>query len=195
MKTLYSGNWWAVALRGVAAILFGLVALFLPGSALFALILLFSALALVNGISEIVMAFRERETYERWWVLFLQGALSVIIGIVAFIWPGLTALTLLYLIAFWAISTGIFEIIAAVELRKAITGEWMLALTGVFSIIMGILFVLFPGTGALTVVWLIGTYSIVFGVLMLMLGFRLRNEHQRYIDHTLTGTSPHNITR
>src|SRR5258706_16302448 len=93
MSTLYAGSWWAVALRGVAAIVFGLIALFLPGDALLALVLVFSAFALVNGISAIVMALRERTIYPRWWVLFLQGALSVVVGVIAFIWPGITALT------------------------------------------------------------------------------------------------------
>ncbi len=189
MSTLYAGSWWAVALRGVAAIVFGLIALFLPGDALLALVLVFSAFALVNGISAIVMALRERTIYPRWWVLFLQGALSVVVGVIAFIWPGITALTLLYVIAFWAITSGVFEIIAAVELRKSIDNEWLLALSGVLSIIFGVLLVLFPGTGALTLVWLIGSYSIVFGVLLVILGFRLRSHHQRQLGNTMPGST------
>jgi uncharacterized membrane protein HdeD (DUF308 family) len=114
--------------------------------------------------------------------------LSVVLGVIAFIWPGITALTLLYVIAFWAITSGIFEIVAAIELRKVITNEWFLALSGVLSIIFGVLLILFPGSGALALVWLIGSYSIVFGVILLMLAFRLRSHHQRAGD-VFTGSS------
>jgi len=194
MSTLYAGSWWTIALRGVAAIVFGLIALFLPADALLALILVFSAFALVNGISTIIMAFRERNAYSRWWVLFLQGALSVVVGVIAFIWPGLTTFTLLYFIAFWAITSGVFEIIAAIEMRKVINNEWFLALSGVLSIIFGVLLIIYPSSGALALVWLIGSYSIVFGVMLLLVAFRLRSHHQQ-ASSTLTGTSANNPTR
>src|SRR6185295_761199 len=102
---------------------------------------------------------------------------------------------LLYIIAFWAITAGIFEVVAAVELRKTITNEWLLALSGVLSIIFGVLLVIFPGTGALTIVWLIGSYSIVFGVMLLILGFRLRGHHQRTLGNTMPGSSTGGVRR
>jgi uncharacterized membrane protein HdeD (DUF308 family) len=171
-----SRNWWALALRGVAAILFGLAAFFLPGITLAVLILLFGAYMLVDGIFAIIAAVRAEEHDTRWWLLLAEGVLGVLAGIVAFLWPGLTALALLYLVAAWAIITGVLEIVGAIRLRKEIEGEWALILGGILSVIFGVLLAVMPGVGILALIWLIGAYALVSGVLLIVLAFRVRNE-------------------
>jgi uncharacterized membrane protein HdeD (DUF308 family) len=174
MLNVLARNWWVLALRGIAAILFGILVFVWPGIALTSLILLFGAYAIVDGVLSIANGIRDRATNSRWWVMLLEGLVGILAGIATFIWPEITAFVLLYIIAFWAIFTGIMQIIAAIELRKEIEGELLLGLGGLASVIFGILLIVFPGTGALTVLWLIGGFSIAFGVLMLILAFRLR---------------------
>jgi uncharacterized membrane protein HdeD (DUF308 family) len=149
------------------------MALIWPGLTLGVLVILFGAYAILEGILAILGAFAHRgERY--WWVLFLEGLAGIGAGLFAFIWPALTAVILLIFIAVWAILTGILEIAAALQLRKELLGEWVLALAGVFSIAIGILLMTNPGAGALAVVWLIGLYAILFGGLMAFLGFKAR---------------------
>jgi uncharacterized membrane protein HdeD (DUF308 family) len=172
-----SRNWWALALRGLAAIIFGILAFVWPGITLWALILLFGAYMLVDGVFAIVAAVRVAGEAARWWLLLVEGILGVLAGIVAFVWPGLTALALLYFVAAWAIVTGIFEIVGAIRLRREIEGEWALILGGALSVLFGVLLVAVgPGVGLLSLVWLIGVYAVAFGVLLLILAFRVRNE-------------------
>jgi len=171
-------RWWTFVLRGIVAILFGLLTWFVPGIALLTLIFFFGFYAIADGVFNIAAAFRGRGSAEReapWWALLLQGVLSIIAGCLAFFIPGLTALALLYLIGGWAIATGVLSIVAAIRLRKQITGEWMLVLMGILSIAFGVLIVLFPGAGALTVVLWIGAYATVFVILLIVLGFRLHS--------------------
>jgi len=167
-------NWWAVALRGIAAIVFGVLTFVLPGITVAALVLLFGAYAIVEGVFNVVAAVRGRRGEEPWWTLLLEGLVSIAAGVVAFAWPGLTALVLLYVIAAWAVITGVVEIVAAVRLRKEITGEWWLALSGALSVLFGVVLMIAPGAGALALVLWIGAYAIVFGVLLLGLALRLR---------------------
>jgi uncharacterized membrane protein HdeD (DUF308 family) len=167
-------NWWAIALRGVAAILFGIMAFAVPGLTLAALIFLFGAYALVDGVLNIIAAIRGRHAGRPAWVLLFEGVVSVAAGLVAFFMPGVTALALLYLIVVWAVITGVLEIVVAVRLRQRIQGEWWLALSGVLSVILGVLIVMAPGAGALALVLWIGAYAIVFGALLVALAFRLR---------------------
>jgi uncharacterized membrane protein HdeD (DUF308 family) len=171
-------RWWTLTLRGVIAILFGLMALIWPGITLLALVVLFGAYALVDGVIALGTAiFGDRATTgERGW-LIVEGIAGIIVGILTFAWPGVTAVVLLWLIAAWAIVTGVLEIAAAVRLRQEITGEWLLAVGGVLSVLFGILLIVRPGAGALAVVFLIGGYAIVFGIIIIGLGLRLR---QRY---------------
>ena len=177
-----SHNWWAVVLRGVLGLLFGIITFFAPGLSLAALVTLYGAYALVDGVFAIVSAVRRRGT-ERWAMLLLEGVAGIAAGVVTLSWPGITAIALLYLIAAWSLFTGIMEVIAAVRLRKVITGEWMLGLSGVLSLGFGILLMLFPGVGALAVVLWIGAYAIMFGALLIGLGFRLRSWGQHGTPH------------
>jgi uncharacterized membrane protein HdeD (DUF308 family) len=170
-----SGHWWALALRGALAILFGLAALLRPGIALEALILLFGAYALVDGVFSIVGVFGGTRSGTPRWLLLIEGVASIVAGLIAFILPGLTAILLLYLIAFWAIVKGISEMAMAIRLRKEITGEWALIVGGAFSVLFGvILAVVGPVVGLISLLWLIGFYAIVFGILMLITAFSVR---------------------
>jgi uncharacterized membrane protein HdeD (DUF308 family) len=184
MLEALSRYWWAVALRGAAAVIFGILALIWPGITLYALVILFGAYALVDGIMALGSAiFGDRERGRRGWLIF-EGIAGIAAGILTFLWPGITALVLLWLIAGWAIVTGVLEIVAAIRLRREIQGEWMLAVSGVLSVLFGVLLLAWPAVGALSLVLLIGIYAIVFGVVLIALGLRLRRVHQE------TGTVP-----
>lgn len=175
---LLARNWWLVALRGVAAIVFGILTFIMPGISLLTLIFLFGVYAIVEGALNVVAAVRGRRQEERWWALLLEGLVSIAAGVVAFVLPGLTAIVLVYVIAAWAIVTGVLEVVAAVRLRHQITGEIWLALGGVASLVFGVLMMIFPGAGALALVLWIGAYAVVFGVLLVALAFRLRRWHE-----------------
>ncbi|MCB0084708.1 MAG: HdeD family acid-resistance protein [Caldilineaceae bacterium] len=166
--------WWLLALRGAIAILFGILAFVWPGLTVEVLVLLFGAYALIDGIGAIVTGIAHSQGGERWWML-LEGVAGIVFGVLTFLWPGITAVILLVFIAVWAIMTGIFEILAAIRLRQEIEGEWALAISGVLSVILGIFMFLRPGAGALAVVWVIGSYAILFGAMLIYLGFSLRN--------------------
>jgi uncharacterized membrane protein HdeD (DUF308 family) len=174
MVATLSRYWWVLAIRGGAAILFGIAAFVWPGITLAALVLLFGAYALVDGIFAVIAGISTRKEQERWWMMILEGLAGIVLGVLTFLWPDITALVLLYFIAAWSIVTGVFEIAAAIRLRKEIEGEWLLALSGVASLIFGILLVVLPGPGALALIWLIGSYAIIFGILMLVLAFQVR---------------------
>lgn len=174
METMLSRAWWVLAVRGVIAVVFGLATFLWPGLTLAALVLLFGAYALVDGVFAVVTGIRQFGNKQRWWAVLIEGIVGIIAGVLTFVWPGITAVALLFVIAAWAIVTGVFEVIAAIRLRKEIEGEWLLGLSGIASIIFGLLLFIFPGSGLLTVVWLVGIYAIVFGVLMISLGFRAR---------------------
>jgi uncharacterized membrane protein HdeD (DUF308 family) len=178
-------NWWAIALRGVAGIVFGILAFVMPGVTLAVLVLLFGAYALVDGIFNIIAAITGHTGAQSWWMLLLEGLVSVAAGLVTFFMPGLTALTLVYVISAWAIITGVLEIVAAIRLRKVITNEWWLVLGGVLSIVFGVFIAAAPDAGALALVFWIGAYAIVFGALLVALGFRLRRRHTGALDEPI----------
>jgi uncharacterized membrane protein HdeD (DUF308 family) len=172
-ESYLSQYWWAILLRGVAAILFGFLALFAPGITLAALVLLFGAYALIDGISAIILGIKDYGEQERWWATLIGGIVSVAAGFVTFVMPGLTAVALLILIGVWAMFRGMLDVVAAVQLRDVIEGEWMLALAGVVSVLFGLLMILFPGAGALAMLWWIGAFAIVLGVAEIALAFRI----------------------
>lgn len=167
-------HWGWVALRGVVAILFGLMAMFMPAITLSALVLVWGAFALVDGVLALMAGVRIRDNGKPLWALIVVGLLGIAAGIVTFLWPGLTALVLLYIIAIWALVAGVFQIIAAVRFRKEIRNEWLLGLSGVVSVLFGGMLIMQPGAGALALVWVIGIYAVFFGILLLVFSFRLR---------------------
>lgn len=171
---LVARNWWLFFLRGLAAIIFGGLSLIWPGISLVTLILFFGAYALVDGAFALAAAIVGRGSAKvRWW-LVLVGLLGIGIGIATFLWPGLTALTLLYFIAGWVIATGVLQIVGAIELRKVIEDEWWLILDGALSVLFGILLFVMPGAGALALIWLIALFAIAFGILMIGFAFKVK---------------------
>lgn len=180
MVTMLSRYWWVLALRGVVAIIFGIAAIVWPGLTLLTLIYLFGAFALIDGIMAIGMSiFHVFDRQSHSWAPLLEGLVGIVLGLLAFSFPGLTALALVYLIAAWAIVTGVLEIAAAIRLREEMEGEWLLALSGVISVLLGLALIAFPRTGALAVVWTIGVFAIIFGISLLGLAFRLRGHGGR----------------
>ena len=169
LKDIVDG-WWSFALRGTLALLFGIGALSYPGLTLLILIIFFGIYALIDGITAILMALGEK----KWPVYVAIGVISMLAGLVAIARPGATALALLFVIGVWAMVKGIGEIVAAIQLRKEIEGEWVLALSGVLSILFGLFVLARPGAGALALVWLIALYAFAHGILDLLLGFKLR---------------------
>jgi uncharacterized membrane protein HdeD (DUF308 family) len=186
------GNWWTFVLRGVLAVLFGIFAMAMPGMALLTLVLAFGFYAAFDGILNIIAAFRRTGAAMQtpWWALLVSGVLGLVAGVIALLLPGITALALLFLIAGWAFVTGILEIIAAIRLRKQIRGEWMLILSGVLSVLFGVLAAIFPGAGALALVLWIGAFAIVYGVILIALGFRLRRWARRVAEDIGHGFPP-----
>ncbi|WP_126556058.1 HdeD family acid-resistance protein [Dictyobacter kobayashii] len=184
METLFRDYRWSLLFRGIIAILFGILALGWPGKTLALLIVLFGAYAIVDGVASIFSAARGR-TAHNWGLLVVEGIVSILAGIIAFVWPGLTALALLYVIAAWAVITGVTEIMAAFSSHTDVGRDWWLVLAGIASIIFGVLIAVQPGIGLLTVIWLIGIYAIVFGVLFLARYFQTRS-----IAHTMAN-APH----
>jgi uncharacterized membrane protein HdeD (DUF308 family) len=169
--------WWAFMLRGLLALVVGVVVLLFPEIGLPSLILAFAAWMIVDGLAELMGAWRARGQ-RNWWVGILEGLAGIVAGLLAVILPGITALVLLYLVAAWAIVTGVLEIIAAIRLREEINGELWMALAGVLSVLFGLYLIIFPGAGILSLLWLVGVFAIAFGVFMLLLGWRLRGIHQ-----------------
>jgi uncharacterized membrane protein HdeD (DUF308 family) len=166
-------NWWLLLLRGIAAIVFGVLAFAWPGLTLLTLILFYGAFALVDGVLAIVAAVTGGAPAPRWW-LAIVGLFGVAAGLLTFLMPGLSALVLLFFIAGWAIATGVLQIVGAIQLRKEIDNEWLLILGGVISVLFGIGMMLAPGAGALALVWVIGIYAVISGVVLVALALRLK---------------------
>jgi len=174
MASMYADTWWGLALRGLLAILFGIAVFVWPGISLLALVTLIGAYFLVDGIFALIHAFRIKAGHSRWWALLLEGLLGIAVGIMTFIWPGATTIAMLYLIAAWAIITGVLEIVAAIRYADEMEHEWLMGLAGLASVLFGLAVAVFPAAGLLAILWLIGAYAIVFGILMLIAGLRAR---------------------
>jgi uncharacterized membrane protein HdeD (DUF308 family) len=181
---MLAGNWWAVGLRGVAAILFGLVALLAPGPALLSLIIVFAAVMLADGVLSLIAGFRSARRKERWGTLILQGVASLAAAAIAILMPGVTALAFVYLMAAWAIVSGVLSVVAAAKLRGD-HGRWWLGFSGVLSVVAGILLAVAPLIGALVLTWWIGAYALIHGATLLVLAYRLRS-HREDASHGLT---------
>ena len=170
--------WWTFILRGVLAIAFGVLAFLAPMWGLAILVALFGAWALVDGVTSLWTGIRTRDVDRNWWLEIVEGVVSILAGIIAIVLWELAAQILLYIIAAWAVVTGVFQIWAAIRLREKILGEFWLGLAGAASILFGILLFLFPAAGVLTVVWLIGSGAIAIGLFLVILGWRLRGIHE-----------------
>jgi uncharacterized membrane protein HdeD (DUF308 family) len=175
MVSVLARNWWALLIRGIAAVVFGVLAFLWPGATILAIGILFGAYAFVDGIFAIISAVRAAEAHERWWPFVIEGIVGLLIAAITFYDVRITLLALYVTIAVWAFITGILEIVAAIELRKAIQGEFWLVLGGIASILFGILMIWRPLAGALAIIWIIGAYAIVFGIMMIAFSLRLRS--------------------
>lgn len=190
MLELLTRNWWALLVRGLVAILFGLLAFTWPGLTFFTLLLLFGAFVFVDGIFAIVMAIGGWHARDDRWLLLLQGVVGVVIGLVTYRAPGLTTVGLLLFIAAWALMTGVLKIAAAISLRKEIQGEPWLVLSGVISVLFALALMAYPVAGALGLVWFIAAYAIVVGVMEIVLAFRVRSARQRLVAPPTTTPAP-----
>jgi len=166
-------DWWLIAARGVLAIVVGILALFWPAPTNLVLVLLFGVFSFVDGIFTIAAGVASRGYFERWWALLLAGITGIVIGVVIFYWPDVTALVLLYFIAVRAVITGILEIVAALEFRQVFPGEWMMIFGGMLSVLLGAWMLVFPAEGTVSLVWRIGIYAIIAGLIELIFAFRL----------------------
>ena len=175
MVRALSHHWWLVVLRGILAILFGILAFIWPAITLLTLVVMFGVYAIVDGLLAAWTGLSRTKDSPRWWTFLLEGLISIGAGVIALLWPGLATLVLIYMIASWAVITGILEIAAAIRLRNEISNEWILGLGGVVSIVLGVLLFLQPLAGGLAIIWTIAAYAVIFGVLLIILGFRLRN--------------------
>lgn len=167
-------NWWTWLIRGIAAVIFGILAFWWPGATLVAIGILFGAYALVDGIFAIIATIRAAETHQRWWPFLIEGVVGILIAAITFYDVRITLLALYWTIAAWAFLTGIFEIVAAIQLRKHIPNEVWMIVGGIASILFGVLMIWFPLAGIVAILWLIGAYAIVFGAIMIAFAFRLR---------------------
>jgi uncharacterized membrane protein HdeD (DUF308 family) len=171
--------WWVFILRGVLAIAFGVVAFISPPTTIAVLVFFFGVWALVDGAFHIAGAIQDRSQNRSFWLSVLEGAVSIIAGVLALVFPSAAALSILLLISAWSIVTGVLEVVMAIRLREQMTGELWLAIAGILSIVFGVLLFLYPSSGAITIVWIIGAFAIAFGISLIALGWRLRGIHKR----------------
>jgi len=173
VKSALHRSWWLLLLRGIAAVAFGVLTFIWPQISLVSLILVYGIYALVDGVLALIAAIRGGGFAPRWW-LALGGMISILAAGVAFAWPGLTALVLVYLIGFWSILRGVLEIVGAIRLRNEIANEWSLGAAGALSVIFGLILVFMPGAGALGLLWLIAAWAVLFGLLLIWVAFKVR---------------------
>jgi uncharacterized membrane protein HdeD (DUF308 family) len=174
MRLALARNWWSLVIRGFLGIAVGIITFLWPAITLAALVFLFAAYALVDGVMSLAGAVRAVQAHERWGVLLFEGIVGIAAAAITVLWPAITALGLVYVIAAWAIVTGCAEFAAAVRLRQHVSGEWLLLLGGIASIIFGVLCIAVPLAGALVIALWFGAYALIFGAILVALGFRLR---------------------
>jgi uncharacterized membrane protein HdeD (DUF308 family) len=174
MFLIYGMYWWSFLVRGILATLFGLAAIFLPGITLEVMAILLGCFLVIDGLVSSIVSMHGRGRGLKGGPLLLEGLIGIAVGIFTFIWPGITVLVVVLIIGFWAMVTGVLEIIAAVTLRNEIEGEWLLGLCGVISILFSVILLVNPGVGAVAIIWMIGVYALLFGIAMIFLGLRLR---------------------
>lgn len=173
-STTVSRIWWSLTLRGLLAIFFGIVAFFFAGQTLLAMVLVFGVFAVLFGLTAIFIAVRAGETHQRWGWLAGSGAISIVAGSISFVWPGFTALTVVYLVGIWAILTGVAEMAFAFQWPDTLAHAWLIGISGAVSVVFGVLLALWPRVGALTLTWLVGVYAIIYGGLLLYYAYRLQ---------------------
>jgi uncharacterized membrane protein HdeD (DUF308 family) len=161
-------------IRGVVGVAIGGLAILWPGITIAILVGIFGVYAILDGITNLMLGLRRKEPHTGFWAQAVQGIFGIGAGVVALLWPGATALVLVLFVGAWAIVTGVLEIVAAVRLRRYISGEWLLALSGCMSVLFGILVFAFPGAGAVSIAWILGIYTVAAGMVLIMLGLRLR---------------------
>lgn len=174
MLAIFTKNWWVFLLRGLFAVVFGILALIWPEITLITLMFLFGVFVLLEGLLNLLIGIASSETNRRWWMTLVEGVLGIVIAILTFVYPNLTAVVLLYFIAAWGLITGVLEFLAAIRLRRLIENEWLMIINGLVSIIFALLLFIFPDESAISLVWLIGLFEILAGFLLIILSFRLR---------------------
>ncbi len=179
MLASFARNWWVIALRGLVAILFGIIALVSPQSTILALVLVFAAFAMADGILTMFAGLETHKEDDRWWVMVLGGLVEIVLAVLVVIWPQITAVVFVYLIAAWAIITGVAEIVAAIELRGVLPNEWLMLLSGILSVVFGVMLIVYPAAGAVSLVWLVGLYAMVAGIMDIVFAFRLHGFAQK----------------
>jgi uncharacterized membrane protein HdeD (DUF308 family) len=172
-------SWWVLLLRGIAAILFGVVAFAMPGISIASLVLLFGAFCLADGLMAAWTAIWHRRQAENGWLLLIGGLVGIVVGLLTVFQPSVTALALVFYVAIWAVGSGVVQVLTAIRLRHEIQNEWMLALAGIASLALGVLLMARPGPGALALLWLIAAYAIVFGLLLVALALEIRGAAKR----------------
>ncbi len=175
MFTELPKNWWLFLVRGLIAVVFGMTALVWPTQTWLVLVMLFGAYVLVDGIFTTVAGVEFRHYFDRWWTVALEGVLGIAIGLMTLVSPNAMAQVLFYLIATWAVVTGILEIVASISFRSFIPGEWSMIIAGILSTIFGAVLFVYPAAGLVSVVWLIGLYAIAFGVMQFVFSARLHD--------------------
>lgn len=188
MLHLLARKWWLVLIRGILAIALGVSAILMPGITLMSVLFVFGAFTAGDGLTALWLGFSTRHNGRIWWEMAALGALAVAAGVVAAVWPGLTALVLVYLIAISAILRGVFEIAAAIQLRKVIDDEWLLILSGAVSLLFGGMLLAKPGEGAIAMVLLIGAFMIAVGGMTVALALRLWQMHRHLGKHSAAAT-------
>jgi uncharacterized membrane protein HdeD (DUF308 family) len=170
--------WWSILIRGIVAVIFGIATFIWPGLSLLLLVFFFGAYALVDGVVAVVVSIQERHTMQQWGLLLLEGIIGIVFGVLTFVWPAITALILLYIVAIWAIVTGLFEIAEAFSQRRSRRNEWTMVFAGIVSLVFGILLFIRPGAGLLSLIWLVAIYAVVFGVLLIVRAFQFKPSYK-----------------